>query len=228
MGSSNVAFFGIFDGHGGEYASEFAKDILVQNLCNKIIESKQLIKNHKLMSKDELSCSDKSEEKKVDETINVTVQRRPSGKKSSSKTTDDNGGENAIDSDILDKLKPQKGTFSLFKQTANAGESNSSPPKSFEAKCYIRNENSIDFVKMITDEVLYADHKLVEISRKNLNVAGTTALIAIIDKTKLIVANVGDSRGVLCDHKGRLNFIKNCSFFYFSFLHLRQNNPSFI
>ena len=34
------------------------------------------------------------------------------------------------------------------------------------------------------------------------NVAGTTALIAIIHKTQLFVANVGDSRGVMCDSKG--------------------------
>lgn len=34
-----------------------------------------------------------------------------------------------------------------------------------------------------------------------MDVAGTTALIAIMEGTKLIVANVGDSRGVMCDHK---------------------------
>lgn len=35
-----------------------------------------------------------------------------------------------------------------------------------------------------------------------INVAGTTALIAILHGTKLVVANVGDSRGVMCDSKG--------------------------
>lgn len=32
--------------------------------------------------------------------------------------------------------------------------------------------------------------------------SGTTALVAIVYKNKLIVANVGDSRGVICDSKG--------------------------
>lgn len=32
--------------------------------------------------------------------------------------------------------------------------------------------------------------------------AGTTALMAIIEGTRLIVGNVGDSRGVMCDFKG--------------------------
>lgn len=31
---------------------------------------------------------------------------------------------------------------------------------------------------------------------------GTTALVAIIDGSQLIVANVGDSRGVMCDSNG--------------------------
>lgn len=31
--------------------------------------------------------------------------------------------------------------------------------------------------------------------------AGSTALIAIVDNVRLIVANVGDSRGVMCDMK---------------------------
>jgi len=33
-------------------------------------------------------------------------------------------------------------------------------------------------------------------------VLGTTALIALLEDNKLIVANVGDSRGVMCDEKG--------------------------
>lgn len=31
---------------------------------------------------------------------------------------------------------------------------------------------------------------------------GTTALIALVEGSQLIVANVGDSRGVMCDSKG--------------------------
>lgn len=34
------------------------------------------------------------------------------------------------------------------------------------------------------------------------NIAGTTALIAILQGSKLIVANVGDSRGVMFDARG--------------------------
>jgi Protein phosphatase 2C len=33
-------------------------------------------------------------------------------------------------------------------------------------------------------------------------IAGSTALLAVLEGSRLVVANVGDSRGVMCDHKG--------------------------
>lgn len=33
-------------------------------------------------------------------------------------------------------------------------------------------------------------------------ISGTTALIALLEDNKLTIANVGDSRGVMCDGKG--------------------------
>lgn len=89
----------------------------------------------------------------------------------------------------------------LFNQNDNNNNNHNKQPQTHEGKVYIDN-GKINFGKMISDEVLAADYKLVEIAKKTMNVAGTTALIAIMDGTKLIVANVGDSRGVMCDVKG--------------------------
>lgn len=192
--------FAIFDGHGGEFAAEYAKDILVQNLYNKIIESKQISRNMKNLDGEEndLNCGD-SWKKDGEETSSV-VQRKPSTKRVGARAADDSGrNNNQIDSDILGKLKPKEG-FSMFKQTAS-GES-PPPPKTFDAKCYVQGSNKINYGKMISDEVLFADYKLVEKARKQMNVAGTTALIAVLEGMKLTVANVGDSRGVMCDFKG--------------------------
>lgn len=207
--STNVSLFAIFDGHGGEYAAQFAKDILIQNLYNKIIESRNLISNPRQESSNELNSLDKDDlncaaEKNNAEELQsaVPLQRKLSTRKTMSKTDDDNA--NTIDSDILNKLKSQQKGYNMFnKQNIQSEPSSSAPaPKSYEAKCYIKGKG-IDFAKMITDEVLFADHKLVETARKNSNVAGTTALIALIEGTKLTVANVGDSRGVMYDIKGR-------------------------
>lgn len=75
-------------------------------------------------------------------------------------------------------------------------------PKTFEAKCYVK-DSGIDYEKMLKDEVLAADYDLVQKLAYFENYAGSTALIAVLDGTKLSVANVGDSRGVMCDVNGK-------------------------
>ena len=202
-GTTGTSMFAIFDGHGGEFAADFAKDILVQNLYNKIIESIQIVKSKKGQKSseldDDLDCGDRR--KRDEDEPSTLVQRKPSTKRLYSQAVDDinKNSNNQIDSDILGRLKPKDG-FSMFKQTASADAP--PPPKTFDAKCYVQNGNKINYGKMITDEVLFADHKLVEKAKRQTNVAGTTALIAVLEGTKLTVANVGDSRGVMCDFKG--------------------------
>ncbi|GIY03862.1 protein phosphatase 1L [Caerostris extrusa] len=59
-----------------------------------------------------------------------------------------------------------------------------------------------EFVRLLTKEILEVDLELLVKVKASKNVAGTTALVAIVYKNHLIVANVGDSRGVICDSKG--------------------------
>lgn len=58
--------------------------------------------------------------------------------------------------------------------------------------------------QIVTEEVLENDKQLIIEAKKKSDLSGTTALIAlrIVEQNKLIVANVGDSRGVICDSKG--------------------------
>lgn len=64
------------------------------------------------------------------------------------------------------------------------------------------NGSDVNYGKILTNEILNADQKLVEELRNDLHLSGSTATIAVIDGTKLTVANVGDSRGVMCDSNG--------------------------
>ena len=41
--NTGISFFAIFDGHGGEFAADFAKEILVGNIYNKVIETTRLL-----------------------------------------------------------------------------------------------------------------------------------------------------------------------------------------
>lgn len=219
---TGISFFAIFDGHGGSYAAEFAKDILVQNLYNKIVESSNIVKgkttsekvsinNNNNIEEVEEKCETprKEEEKKEDPLASISspnaTQRRKSFKKSMSKDDDDskNNGNQISDPDILSKMNLNRPiTKDNFFQP-NKSFKAPPRPKVYEAKCYV-DKNVINFGKLVTDEVLAADYKLVETAKKNTDIAGTTALIAIFQENKLTVANVGDSRGVMCDHKGNV------------------------
>ncbi|CAH1780661.1 unnamed protein product [Owenia fusiformis] len=60
-----------------------------------------------------------------------------------------------------------------------------------------------DLSALLTEEFLYVDKQLLAIEKATNEVSGTTALIAMVKDNILTVANVGDSRGVLCDCNGK-------------------------
>ncbi|XP_035693674.1 protein phosphatase 1L-like [Branchiostoma floridae] len=64
-------------------------------------------------------------------------------------------------------------------------------------------KNHEDHFTILTDEILSVDKKLVTAAKTQNDVAGTTALVALLEDNQLTVANVGDSRGVICDAEGR-------------------------
>ena len=59
----------------------------------------------------------------------------------------------------------------------------------------------IDFPNLIRDEIAKVDKALVKGAKTAMQIGGTTLLLAILDcySSTLWVANVGDSRGVLCN-----------------------------
>ncbi|OQR67948.1 protein phosphatase 1L-like [Tropilaelaps mercedesae] len=56
---------------------------------------------------------------------------------------------------------------------------------------------------ILRQEILRVDEEFVKESKKTRDVSGTTCLVAAIIQETLIVANVGDSRGVMATEKGR-------------------------
>ncbi|XP_034475393.1 protein phosphatase 1L isoform X2 [Drosophila innubila] len=214
-----ISFFAVFDGHGGEFAADFARDILVKNIYNKIIEANKLLKNE---DKSDYNGYDKSpylaRKQSRKDTANKEnaepVARRDSLRKAHSTTVDCSAIKpKTTEASIADIYTAQLNSAmraanggnsakeSFLNNNNNAQNAGNAPPPSYEAKCYIEH-GRINFGKLITDEILSADHKLVEQAKLATNIAGTTALIAIVQGSKLIVANVGDSRGVMYDARG--------------------------
>ncbi|XP_050077498.1 protein phosphatase 1L [Anopheles maculipalpis] len=256
INSSGISLFAIFDGHGGEYAAEYAKNVLIKNIHQKLMQSSAIADgkeppvptkaglcadggaqertgdDDEKAAKDTDKSSDKEQEVNERYKLNAhngngdpsgTVQRRQSFRKAKTEDTvgssGGGGGTGAggggggaassnqmLENDLLSKyMGNQSPARQQVKKNLLNGTSGSGPvpvkPKTYDARCYVQN-GSINFGKIITDEVLAADFDLVEAAKKLSDFAGTTALIAVIHRSKLIVANVGDSRGVMCDYKG--------------------------
>ncbi|CAH1954044.1 unnamed protein product [Acanthoscelides obtectus] len=198
INNTGVALFAVFDGHGGEFAANYAKEKLTQNLFSKVVEIKDIISGK--VTRPAVVKKDCDEEKKDPEkpvTPSLT-ERRKSFRKTSS-TTDECMKEVKEITDLeilqkLDNLKPITRGSKPLKTTPSF--------KKVPITSYFDKHGIVNYEKLLTDEVLAADENLLQIAKKSMDVAGTTALIAVLEGQKLIVANVGDSRGVMCDSKG--------------------------
>lgn len=192
INSTGISLFAIFDGHGGEFAANYAKDHLIQNLFNKIVEL-SAFRDGKVLS---TPPKESPEESKPKEENNVSVERKTSFKKAVS-TADDSSRKEITDPELLAQLSKARPIITReVRPTVTPIKHVSIPLSSYLDK------GKINYGKLLTDEVLAADRMLVEVAKRSMNVAGTTALIAVMENNYLIVANVGDSRGVMCDSRG--------------------------
>lgn len=65
-----------------------------------------------------------------------------------------------------------------------------------------KDDTTQSMADLLTEEFLNVDHQLLEIVKSTLDMSGSTALVALLRHDILTVANVGDSRGVMCDKDG--------------------------
>lgn len=216
INNTGVSLFAVFDGHGGEFAANYARDNLINNLNNKIIEVKRLVakggpeKSSFGTKAYQPQASPKPDTKKMQQDIaNDILKRRKSFKKTASQTADEyHGSENSsvsvTDPFLLEKLDALSRPITREVRPTRASFSGASAPSPQppDISVYLNSDSSINYNRLLTDEVLSADRLLVEAAKKSMDIAGTTALIAILEGSKLVVANVGDSRGVMCDSKG--------------------------
>lgn len=200
INNTGVALFAVFDGHGGEFAANFAKEKLTQNLFNKVIEIKDVIAG-KLTPKALLDSDDNDEKKDPEKPVTPTLTEKRKNYRRTSSTTDEciKGVKEITDYELLsklDNLKPISRGSRPLKLTPSF--------KKVPVTSYFDKFGTVNYGKLLTDEVLAADERLVEVAKKSRDVAGTTALIAILEGSQLVVANVGDSRGVMCNGKGNV------------------------
>ncbi|XP_791681.3 protein phosphatase 1L [Strongylocentrotus purpuratus] len=66
-----------------------------------------------------------------------------------------------------------------------------------------RRQLPVNHSQILVEEILAVDEKFLTVAKSNEDMAGSTALVALITDSDVIVANVGDSRGVMCDGSGK-------------------------
>ena len=187
--NTGISIFAVFDGHGGEFAADYAKDVLIQNVYNKIVEAHNIIsgkvepqvtkKEDTKANTGEGECNagggdnaNDQQSKPKTPVLNGTAERRNSFRKATSFADDTpvkkRSGPDPLDIYKLNGLGPRPMTKDDFmlSGSANGGKTEKVAPQSQEAKCYIGADRKINFGKLLTDEVLAADHKLVETVKK--------------------------------------------------------------
>uniref|UniRef100_A0A665U9W6 Protein phosphatase 1L n=1 Tax=Echeneis naucrates TaxID=173247 RepID=A0A665U9W6_ECHNA len=63
-------------------------------------------------------------------------------------------------------------------------------------------EGGLSYPSILEQQILMLDREMLDKLSATYNEAGTTCLVALLSDKELTVANVGDSRGVLCDKDG--------------------------
>ncbi|XP_073987533.1 protein phosphatase 1L [Rhodnius prolixus] len=200
INGTGVHLYAVFDGHGGEFAANYARDNLINNLNSRIIELKQLIS--KGVDKNNINKQtppSPAVSKKLPSSP-PPLEKKPSFKKYVTEEGVRKQSGVITDPFLLEKLDSLPRAITREVKLSRTSSAPILPP---DITTYIETNSTINFGKLVTDEVLAADRLLVEAAKKTMDVAGTTVLIALVEGSKLIVANVGDSRGVMCDFKGR-------------------------
>lgn len=151
-----------------EFAADYAKDFLVQNLLNKITETSNILNGISTPSQPtKVDCSDDEKENAANQlrpASSTLTQRRPSFRKSFTDDCVSNGNCNREQEVYLNKLNSNVRTKESF---LNNNNNNNLKPQTYDGKCYIEN-GKINFGKMLTDEVLAADFELVKVAKKTV------------------------------------------------------------
>ncbi|XP_014483072.1 PREDICTED: protein phosphatase 1L [Dinoponera quadriceps] len=200
MNNTGVSLFAVFDGHGGEFAANYARDKLIPNISQKVLELKNMLAGKACKTDYQGKPNEVEKTEDIDKKDEKSLERRKSFRKTVSTSLTDDYMKESIklsDPELLDKLE----SISPITREARPCRMDAKQMPKVDMISYIEG-NKINYAKLLTDEILTVDKLLVEAAKKNMDVAGTTALIALLEDNKLIVANVGDSRGIMCDGKG--------------------------
>lgn len=233
LGGTQLHLFAIYDGHGGEFAADFAQRWIVNWLEKRSVNYKSRLPLYEPCTS--VSPSSGYQEIRIEEP-NANNDPPEPALPDKNGTTAKIGRRNSLTSQQqeLPSQSEMTKTPSLNRRQHSQQEGQGDLPVSgmlrrgssgreATRKLELRRKSSarmpipttskrqslvasgeFDLSSELTTAIMESDKALLVEAKKRNDVAGSTALVAILDSAsgQLTVANVGDSRGILCDAKG--------------------------
>jgi len=155
-----------------QFAANYARDKLIKNLNNKVIELKNLIATGKRPTPGSFPTSSDIKKKNVEKkTDGVPVEKKNSFRKTMSTSQTDEcmrKGTNITDPEILSRLDTL--VRPITREVRSSGQ-NALPLPTVPTASYIA-DGKINYRQLLTDEVLAVDRLLVEAAKQSMDVAG--------------------------------------------------------
>lgn len=205
---TGISLYGIYDGHGGESAAEFVERSLFKTLLKRL----QLAKSQSNQKQADGSGSDSSPSPPLSKSASsASVPKSTFSPINIFKSSSSACVSKSPSSSSVSKPTNSKDSCTQNDGAGGSEEKKSKPTDETQSSCSrAAHQNTrrlpfsltSHFAKLLTEEILAVDKRLLSLAKQANDAAGTTALVAIVYEGQLIVANVGDSRGVICDSKG--------------------------
>jgi protein phosphatase 1L len=161
-----------------QFAANYARDNLIKNLNNKVVELKNLIATGNRPKPTSGDSVRKDVEKKPD----TAVGKKNSFRKTMSTSQTDEcmkKGASVTDPELLSRLD----TLSRhITREVRPMRQDTVPRRSVPTASYLDASGNINYRHLLTDEVLAADHLLVEAAKKSMDVAGTCLVCHIMQQ----------------------------------------------
>lgn len=243
--NKRMSFFGVYDGHGGQYVAEYLRLHLFKNTVEKIKQLRSSIHSssngvirsgsNRRQSEvarsptDQSSAATDGDKKTGKDAANKDAAMNDSTKGSEGETKGSSNGSDTSN----DKTCSKNNARSTSSETnSSCGAGGDEPLKKDDAyntlnirkkslanikeagkekeeeatddnQQYVDMNKNINYTKLLTDQILQIDSQVVEQCRSNTDLSGSTAVVALLDGELLVVGNVGDSRAVMADDRGR-------------------------
>jgi len=211
-----IEIFGVFDGHGSEKASLFTQRHLFKSIVARIaaVMNGTTAKGKSSSSNGVISLIDGSKDSDSEKTCpasrNPTEEGNPTVEKENDATCLNTPKFPLVNGAGECPVTP-KSTSSLNSTCAISTTTNqdhqltkSLSQTSFASFLESNRRLASEVKSILREEILKLDQQLLTLGRKDIEFGGTTAVFAVRlhSLNRLLVANVGDSRGVLCNSRG--------------------------